>query len=88
MQIRVQRSINVIPEYQKKFLEFALKGIEHFRSITGIEPELFVNLRPVDRPVEVRIFTDFESMAQYEDIFLHKTLRDDAISTCPRSWLI
>jgi len=83
MQIRVKRSINVIPEYQNKFLEFALKGIEHFRNATGIEPELFVNLRPVDRPVEVTVFTDFESMAQYEDIFLHKMLRDDSYLDMP-----
>jgi hypothetical protein len=58
-------------------LQLALTGIERFRNATGIEPDLFVNLRPEGRPVEVRIFTDFESMAQYEDIFLHRTLQDN-----------
>jgi hypothetical protein len=77
MRIRVQRTVNVVPEYQNKFLELAQTGIQRFRDGTGIEPDLFVNLRPKGRPVEVRIFTDFESMAQYEDIFLHKILQQD-----------
>ena len=41
-----------------------------------MHPEVFVNLYKNSSNVEVRVFTDFESLAQYEDLFLHKVLRD------------
>ncbi|KRQ04942.1 hypothetical protein [Bradyrhizobium manausense] len=85
MQIRVQRTVHVLPEFQRRFLDISLKSIEHFRAITGVEPDLFVNLRPQGPPVEVCIFADFESMAQYEDIFLHKALRDNDYLDVPEA---
>ncbi|MER9439196.1 hypothetical protein [Mesorhizobium sp. M0618] len=36
-----------------------------------------MNLYSGTASVEVRIFTDFESMAQYEEIFLHTALQND-----------
>lgn len=78
MQIRVQRRVNVIPEYQNKFLDLALRGVERIQETMGIQPDLFLNLYTENKAVEVRIFTDFESMAQYEELFLHKVLRDDS----------
>lgn len=85
MQIRVQRTVNVLPYQQNRFFELALRGIERFREENGIEPDLFVNLQSTERPVDVRFFIDFESMAQYETIFLHKTLHDDSYLDMPET---
>ena len=76
MKIRVQRKIEVLPIFQNKFLSIALESAERIGEATGVHPETFVNLYKNSSNVEVRIFTDFESMAQYEDLFLHKVLKD------------
>ncbi len=76
MKIRVQRKIDVYPRYQNKFLNVLVNDAEAFRKKTNIQPDIFVNLYKNGSTVEVRIFTDFDSLAEYEELFLHKVLRD------------
>ena len=76
MKIRVQRKIEVFPTFQRKFLSAALESAEKFGKNTGVHPEVFINLYKNSSNVEVRVFTDFDSLAQYEDLFLHKVLKD------------
>lgn len=77
MRIRVKRSVSVYPQYKQQFLELTLKGIEGARQAVGIEPEAFVDLNESSDRLEVKIFTDFDSLAQYEDLFLHRLLKND-----------
>ncbi len=76
MKIRVQRKIEVYPKFQNKFLNVLFNDAEKFYKKTNIYPDVFVNLYKNASAVEVRIFTDFDSLAEYEEIFLHKVLKD------------
>jgi hypothetical protein len=76
MKIRVQRKIEVYPRFQNKFLNVLVADAEKFFNKTNVYPDIFVNLYKNASAVEVRIFTDFDSLAEYEEIFLHKVLKD------------
>jgi hypothetical protein len=85
MRIRVKRSVSVYPQYKQQFLELTLKGIEGARQAVGIEPEAFVDLNETPNRLDVKIFTDFDSLAQYEDLFLHKLLKNDSFLDGPEA---
>jgi hypothetical protein len=76
MKIRVQRKIEVYPKLQNSFLNILFNTAEQFHSYTNIYPDIFIRLFGTSLYPEVRIFMDFDSLAQYEDIFLHKILKD------------
>jgi hypothetical protein len=76
MRIRVQRKIDVYAKSQLKFLHILLSTAETFRANLNINPDIFISIfHRCDNP-EVKIFIDFESLAEYEEIFLHKILKD------------
>lgn len=77
MEIRVQRTIRVIPEARLRFFEAALNSVEASEKRMGIEPELFFNVYSNEDHVEVRVFSDFKSMAHYEEVFLGAMLHDE-----------
>lgn len=85
MRIRVKRSVSVYPQYREQFLELTLKGIEGAKKAVGIQPEAFVDLNETPNRLDVKIFTDFDSMAQYEDLFLHKLLKNDSFLDGPEA---
>ena len=74
MEIRVKRSVSIYPEFKDKFMELTLKASEAAKDIMGVEPHSFVNLTESPNRLDVIVYTDFESMAQYEEVFLHKAL--------------
>jgi hypothetical protein len=76
MKIRVQRKIEIYPRFQHKFLSVLVNDAERLFKKTNVYPDIFINLYKNASAVEVRIFTDFDSLAQYEEIFLHKVLKD------------
>lgn len=85
MRIRVKRSVSVYPQYKQQFLELTLKAIDGAKEAVGIEPEAFVDLNEAPDRVDVTIFTDFASLAQYEDLFLHQLLKDDSFLDTPEA---
>lgn len=76
MEIRIQRSVSVLPEYNRQFITVALQGAAHAKKVMGVEPEIFYNAEGSDGNADFRIFTDFQSMEQYEKSFLEKLLLD------------
>lgn len=85
MRIRVMRSVSVYPEHKEKFFELTLKGVEHAKQAVGIDAEPFVVLDEESPRVNVRIYTDFESVAQYEELFLHGLLKDGEFLDVPEA---
>lgn len=85
MRIRVKRSVSVYPQYKQQFLQLTLKTIDGAKKAVGIEPEAFVDLNEAPDRVDVTIFTDFASLAQYEDLFLHQLLKNDGFLDTPEA---
>jgi hypothetical protein len=76
MEIRVQRVISVEPRFLQEFMRMALDLAEYASSVMGVETEVFYNVYKPGKTAEFVIFTDFESMAQYEQVFLGSLLFD------------
>jgi hypothetical protein len=79
------RSVSVYPEHKEKFFELTLKGVEHAKQTAGIDAEPFVVLDENSSRVNVRIYSDFESCAQYEELFLHRMLKNDDFLDVPEA---
>lgn len=75
-EIRIRRTVYVYPQSVRDFMAAALEVSNHSATVMGVEPEVFVNLHEASNDVQFRIFTDFQSMAQYEETFLHRLLSD------------
>jgi hypothetical protein len=76
MEIRVQRTVSVKPQFVRGFISAALDAEQHGSKVMGVESETFYNVHGSNGTAEFRIFTDFDGMAQYEDRFLGKLLSD------------
>lgn len=76
MEIRVQRSVSVQPKFTREFARAALETEAHASRVMGVESDLFYHPRDNGGTAQFRIFTDFQSMAQYEEVFLGKLLHD------------
>jgi hypothetical protein len=76
MRVRVTRSVQVKPDKLYPFLELSLKAAHHVTSRTKIEPDVFWVRHGAETPTDVMVFMDFDSLAQYEKLFLEGLLRD------------
>jgi hypothetical protein len=77
MEVRIQRTISVHPAHTRKFISLALDMAEQTMKVMGVESEVFYNLHSPAQTADFRIFTDFDSLASYEKLFLGTLLRDD-----------
>ncbi len=76
MEIRVQRTIAVLPQHARNFISLALKVAERSQQVMGIESEVFYNPHSGGDTMEFKVFTDFDSLATYESRFLGALLHD------------
>jgi len=76
VEIRVQRTVSVHPRFVRAFIGAALEATTHSAGVMGIETEVFYNVHAKAQNSDFRFFTDFNSMAQYESVFLGKLLSD------------
>lgn len=74
--IRVQRSMSVLPKYTPEFVRAALDVEAYATKVMGVESDFFYHPAESNERAEFRSFTDFESMAQYEEVFLGRLLHD------------
>jgi hypothetical protein len=77
MQVRVIRTIEVKPACLSEFFDLTLKGAEYVESRTGVQPEVFWVRHGSKRPTDAKVFMDFESLAEYEKLFLEGLLYDE-----------
>ena len=77
MRVCVKRSVSLQPQYKDRFFELILEGVEEAGRVMGVVPKAFVDLAPKPDRIDVRVFTDFDSLAQYEETFLHGVLKND-----------
>lgn len=75
MRVRVVRSVLVKPEKIRKFLQLSLEIGSHVEARTSIRPEVFW-VRHADDQADVKAFMDFDSLGQYEKLFLEGLLFD------------
>jgi len=68
--------VAVKPSMLQDFWDVSLNGAEYVESRTKIRPEVFSVRDGTSSPTDAKIFMDFDSMAQYEDLFLHGLLYD------------
>lgn len=78
MRIRVKRTVSVYEEYRKPFLTLLLKACEGARRDAGVNPQPYVKAECDGKTFDVVVTTEFDSMAQYEEKFLHTLLKNDA----------
>lgn len=76
MEIRVQRTIAVLPQHARSFIKLALQTEERSQKVMGVASDVFYNAHANDDAMEFVVFTDFESMAVYEKRFLGDLLHD------------
>jgi len=76
MQIMVVRSVNVKPECVIDFMKYSLEAVEQTQKAIDILPDVFVRQDHTGSGFEFRIFSEFDSMAQYERTFLEGLLLD------------
>lgn len=76
MEIRVQRTIAVLPQHARSFIQLALQTAERSQKVMGIASDVFYNAHANDEAMEFVVFTDFDSMAVYEKRFLGDLLHD------------
>jgi hypothetical protein len=78
MKVRIQRSVAVHPEKIREFIDLSLKNCEKAGQLMGCEPELFYHQHSESKFADFRIFTDFDSLKDYEELFLERLLLDDS----------
>lgn len=76
MKIRIHRSMSVVPQYTPEFVRAALDVEARATEVMGVESDFFYFHDESTKTAEFRVFTDFESMAQYEEVFLGSLLHD------------
>lgn len=76
MKVRIQRSVAVKPEHIRKFIDLSLTACDKAGAIMGVEPELFYNAHRRGKAADFRIFTDFDSLKDYEELFLERLLME------------
>lgn len=76
MRVRIQRSVKVKSDHLTNFLEVALAASDHAEKKTEIRPDVFWVRDCAEDGSNVKIFTDYDSLAQYESLFLEGLLYD------------
>ena len=77
MRIRVKRTVSVYEQHRKPFLTLLLKACEGARQTAGVNPQPYVKAESDGKTFDVVVTTEFDSMAQYEEKFLHTLLKND-----------
>lgn len=78
MRIKVKRSVSVYEEHRKPFLTLLLNACEGAREAVGVNPRPYVKAESDGKTFDVIITTEFDSMAEYEEKFLHQLLKNDS----------
>jgi hypothetical protein len=81
MRVRVVRTIHVKPGRFHDFLELSLKAAEHAAQRTKIRPDVFWVKHGGESATDVVVHMDFDSLAQYEKLFLEGLLFDQEYLT-------
>src|SRR5687768_11721676 len=76
MRVRVVRSVLVRPEKLRNFLQLSLGAVSHVEARTSIRPEVYWVRHTADDQADVKVFMDFDSLGQYENLFLEGLLYD------------
>jgi hypothetical protein len=77
MRIQVRRNVSVYEEHRKPFLTRLLKACEGASEAVGVNPRPYVKAESDGKTFDVLVKTEFSSMAEYEEKFLHQLLRND-----------
>lgn len=77
MRIMIKRSVAVYEEYRKPFLSLLLKACEGAREAVGVTARPYVKAESNGKTFDVVVYSEFDSMAEYEDKFLHTLLKND-----------
>ncbi|WP_294332962.1 hypothetical protein [uncultured Sphingomonas sp.] len=77
MRVRIKRSVSVHNRYKKPFLELLIKACEAAKDTAGIDALPYIETESHGDTFNVKVFSDFESLAQYEEKFLHQMLKSD-----------
>jgi hypothetical protein len=77
MRVQVRRNVSVYEEYRKPFLSLLLKACDGAREAVGVNPRPYVKAESDGKTFDVLVVTDFGSMAEYEEKFLHSLLMND-----------
>jgi hypothetical protein len=80
-QVRVTRTILAQPTRLDELLTLSYKSAQLVADQTGIEPEVFWVRHAPRESGDVKIFMDFDSLAQYEELFLTGLLSSEAYLT-------
>jgi hypothetical protein len=75
-EIRIRRTVSVPPQSVRDFMAAVLEVSNHSEKTMGVDTDVFVNVHNPSDDVQFCIFTDFDSLAQYEEKFLHRLLSD------------
>jgi hypothetical protein len=77
MRVQVRRNVSVYEEYRKPFLALLLKACDGARDAVGVNPMPYLKAESDGKTFDVLVTTDFSSMAEYEEKFLHSLLMND-----------
>jgi len=77
MRVRIKRSVSVYEEHRQPFLTLLLKACDGARKAVGVNPEPYLKAESDGKTFDVIITTEFASMAEYEEKFLHQLLKND-----------
>jgi len=77
MRIRVKRSVSVYEEHREPFLTLLLNACQGAREAAGVNPHPYVKAESDGKTFDVVVTTEFGSMAEYEEKFLHQLLKND-----------
>jgi hypothetical protein len=76
MRVRVVRSVKVKPRKFRDFLKLSLDTAARVEAQTKICPDVFWVRHKAEDEADVKVFMDFDSLAQYEKLFLEGLLYD------------
>lgn len=76
MRVRVTRTIKAQPTRLDELLALTVRTAEHVAERTDIRPDVFAVRYAPKEAGDVKVFTDFDSLAQYEELFLAGLLSD------------
>lgn len=77
MRVQVRRNVSVYEEYRKPFLTLLMKACDGASEAVGVSPRPYVKAESDGKTFDVLVITDFDSMAEYEEKFLHSLLMND-----------
>ncbi len=77
MRVQVRRNVSVYEEYRDPFLTLLLKACDGAREAVGVSPRPYVKAESDGKTFDVLVTTEFSSMAEYEEKFLHSLLMND-----------